>query len=971
MLVRRFFISLLLSCATPAFGAAIDMHHMNWTAREGAPQMVLTMTQTRDGWLWLGSNNGLFRFDGVRFERYAAPGGKLAATAIATLNAFDDALWIGYRYGGVSVLSGGALRHYNQHDGLPASAGVWGLERDGAGRMWAATTQGLFRLDGARWIAAGDAPATFFKTLIRDRAGNLWAQGNDGVYRLPAGVDAFAKAAPDSGTGVVFQAPDGNVWSWNAPRAVLRRLTTTAAAPRSWDIGGNVASLLVDSRGDAWVGRMNGLDYHTRRAVQHSGTEQGLSGAWVTAMFEDREGNVWVSTATGIDRFRSKRITTVPLAVVANVNPLATDADDGVWVGRFHYTPSAGGGHTIQPAWQGDPAGWHTDPYTIYRDPAGVMWMTTFRTLWRKQGARLQRLALPDGDGVIASMSSDDSGRLWVAMLSKGLYRLEPDGAWTSMSAATGLPDDTPSIMAGAPQRGLWLGYARSRLLHLQQGRWRSFGPDQGLNLGMLQAVHLKAEHVWAGGESGVALLQGGRFLPFCGAGGISFEGVTGIVELDNGDVWLNAVNGLFRVDAAEIARFQRDSGYRVHYERFDSLDGLAGNAPSRMPLPSMVQAADGQLWLSTTVGVFRLDPSLRPRTAPAAPVRILAIGQPGQLQTARDGLRLAQGSTAVQIDYTALALAMPERVAFRYRLEGVDRDWQLAGTRRTANYNNLGPGDFRFSVQATDYLGGWSGQQTTLAFGIEPSLTQSRWFKALCVALLLGACWLLYRWRLRTFAAGVAARLQERTSERERIARELHDTVLQSVQGMILHVHAAALELPAREPARIKIEQALQQADDALLEGRDRVRDLRSEEPDEQDLAAAIANAGNRLRMPDAPPLQLQVSGPPRALHPLVYEELLAIATEAIANAYRHTSAGSIHVQLHYDARELRLNIRDDGAGIPAEVLAAGGRSNHWGIRGMLERAEKIKARLKLHSAAGAGTEWRLTLAYQYAVCV
>lgn len=979
MLVRRFLLSLLLCYVTPAFAAAIDMHHMNWTAREGAPQMVLTMAQTRDGWLWLGSNNGLYRFDGVRFERYAPQGRKLPATAIATLKAFDDgALWIGYRYGGVSVLTGNTQHHYNERDGLPASAGVWGLERDGAQRLWAATTQGLFRLDGKRWVAAGGTPATSFKTLLRDRAGNLWAQGNDGVYQLPAGADAFEKAAPDSGTGVVLQAPDGTVWSWNAPRAVLRRLTgatdgADGAETRHWDISGNVASLLVDSRGDAWVGRMNGLDYHTQRAVQHSGPAQGLSGSWVTTMFEDREGNIWISTATGIDRFRRKRIFAVPIPVATNANPLATDADGGLWVGRFHYAPSGSDGYTIKPAWPGDSLGWHTDPTTVYRDPAGVIWMSTFRTLWRKQGSRLRQMPLTDGDGdgVIISMANDDNGRLWVAMMSKGLYRLEQDGAWRSMSAATGLPGDTPSVMAGAPQQGLWLGYSRGRVLQLQNQRWRRFGPEDGLNIGMTQAIHLKGEHVWVGGESGIALLHGERFLPFCGTGGVSFEGVTGIVELDNGDLWLNGVNGLFRVDAAEIARFKSSNGYRVHYERLDNLDGLAGNAQSRIPLPSMVQAADGQLWLTTAAGVFRVNPALRPESAPAAPVQILAVGQPGQLQPAQDGLRLAQGSTAIQIDYTALALAMPERVAFRYRLEGVDSDWQQAGTRRTAYYNNLGPGDFRFSVQATDYRGEWSGQATTLAFGIAPTMTQSRWFKALCMLLLLSGCWLLYRWRLRAFAAGVTARLQERTHERERIARELHDTVLQSVQGLILHVHAAALELPAREPARIRIEQALQQADDALLEGRDRVRDLRSGDADAQDLEAAISNAGSRLRMPDAPPLQMQVSGQPRKLHPLVYEEVLAIATEAIANAYRHTSAAAVQVQLHYDARELRLNISDDGAGIPAEVLAAGGRSNHWGIRGMLERAEKIKARLKLHSEAGAGTEWRLTLAYQYAVCV
>lgn len=963
----------------------IDMHHMSWTAREGAPQMVITMAQTPDGWLWLGSNSGLFRFDGVRFERYNVAGRQLAATGIATLSTFDDgALWIGYRYGGVSVLTSTSIRHYGDADGLPASGAVWGLERDGAGRLWAATGNGLFHLDGQRWRPASDTyavPVTTYKTLLRDRAGNLWAQGNAGVYQLPTGAQQFRKMTRDSGNGVVAQMPDDSVWSWDAPHGRLLRLTAPAdgTAPRRWNVSGDVASLLFDSRGDIWAGRMSGVEHHTRQGIRLSGPAQGLSGRWVAAMFEDREGNIWASTATGIDRFRRKRVAAVPIPVETDINPLAADAG-GVWVGRFHYAPLRDGGFSVQPAWRGSATGWDTDPSTLYADPTGVLWLSNYGELWQKAGARLRRIPLPRKDDIIASMASDSAGRLWASMIPRGLYRLDADRMWQAMETTAGIPGETPRVLASSAQQGLWLGYARSRAAQWLEGRWRQYGPADGLAVGMIEAIHLRGAHVWIGGENGIALHQGGKFVSVGGIDGAAFEGVSGMVELANGDLWLNAASGVFHIPAAEIARVVATPAYRVRYERLDSLDGLVGNAPVRMPVPSMIQAPDGQLWLATTTGVFRLDPSQQHKFGPAPAVQIRAAGQPGQLMPARDGLRLAPGSTALQIDYTALALAMPERVNFRYRLEGMEQQWQQAGTRRTAYYNNLEPGDYRFSVQATNYNGEWGAQASTLAFSIAPTIPQSRWFKVSCALLLLVACWLLYRWRLRSYAAEVAARLQERTRERERIARELHDTVLQSVQGLILHVHAAVLSLPTREPVRVKIEEALQQADDALLEGRDRVRDLRTGDADEQDLAAALCNAGSRLRTPQAAPLHMQVSGQPRKLHPLVYEEVLAIATEAIANAYRHASAGSagstggagsIQVQLHYDARELRLNIRDDGGGIPAEVLAAGGRNNHWGIRGMLERAEKIKARLKLHSEAGVGTEWRLTLAYQYAVCV
>jgi signal transduction histidine kinase/ligand-binding sensor domain-containing protein len=969
-------LSLLLACLAPALAPAhgatpIALHHMSWTAREGAPQMVITMTQTREGWLWLGGNNGLFRFDGVSFERYADPERPLPAAGIAIINAFDDgSLWIGYRYGGVSVLNQGRLRNYNERDGLPASTAVWGLERDGSGRMWAATAHGMFYLDRERWAAAGpdfSLPSTSYKTLMRDRYGALWAQGDEGVYKLPPGQRSFIKAAPDSGTGVLFDVPDGSVWSWNAPRSRLRRLTPAAngAAPRNWAIGGDVSSLLFDSAGDLWVGRLTGVEHHTVGGVQQSGPEQGLSGRWVTAMFEDREGNIWTSTTSGIDRFRPQRIAAVPIPAVTDINPLAAAVDGGVWVGRFHFSHLENPSLAVRSLWPGSAGAWGMDPVCVYVDPAGVLWLANYGELWRKSGQQLRRVALPAPvqGHTVASMALDAGGALWVAFMQQGLYRLDPHGEWRDMEAELGQLNEKARVVASSARQGLWLGYPRNRVLQFQDGRWRRYGSADGLRVGMVGTLHLKGAHVWVGGENGVALRQGNRFVAVDGIDGLRFEGVSGIVELDNGDLWLNAATGLFRIPAAEIAQLLAMPGYRVRYEHLNSLDGLSGSAPVRYPVPSLIEAANGHLWISTTAGVFRLDPSIPQKPGPAAPVLIRALGPPGQARQALGGMRLAADTTALQIDYTAVALAMPERVAFRYRLDGVDAGWQQVGARRAAYYNNLGPGAYHFSVQATNYNGDWSTQASTLDFSIAPTIPQSWWFKTGCAMLLLAACWLLYRRRMHNHALQVSGRLEERIRERERIARELHDTLLQSVQGMILHVHAAAMRLPQPEPARLMIEEALQQADDVLLEGRERVRDLRAGEVDEQDLAEALSVAGCRLQSPDAASLQVHVSGTVRKLHPLIYEEVMAIAGEAIANAYRHASANKTEVLLHYSARELRLNIRDDGPGIPADVIAAGGRRGHWGICGMYERAERIKASLILRSAPGAGTEWCLTL--------
>lgn len=967
--MRALVLSLLLAAVT-AFAAAapapIAMHHTSWTAREGAPPMVMTMAQTRDGWLWLGGGNGLYRFDGVRFEAYADPRHPLPSVAVGILNAFDDgSLWIGYRYGGVSVLSRGQLRNYSERDGLPLNSAVWGLEHDSSGRMWAASSSGMYYLDGERWHAASTdfgLPQAGFKTLMLDRQRNLWAQGDEGVYQMPSGEARFSKVGTQRGTGVVFQFPDDSVWSWDASHGVTRRLAPPAsgAPAQPLPLASDLASLLVDRRGGLWAGAVACLEYRMQSEIQRSCREQGLSGQWVAALFEDREGNIWASTSTGIDRFRHQRIAAVHFPDEDVSSPLVADADGGVWVASIYFPRRQRGSLAHRPFVIPRESG----PTASYRDPAGVLWFGGDSRIWRRSGQQMRMIPGPEKMdlGWSLNLASDDAGALWT-LWPRGLLRLGADDRWQNMQADTGWANEIPRVLDSSPAQGLWLGYARSRVLQLQGGRWYRYGPSEGLNVGMVEALHIRGQHVWVGGEKGTALRQAGRFITLAGADGRAFDGISGIVEMDNGDLWLDSGAGLVRVPASEIAQLIAVPGYRVRYELLDNLDGLSGNTPLRYPQPSMVQTTDQQLWLSTNSGIFQLDTAERAPPQPAATVLIRSLGAPGQPGVAQSGMRLAQGTTALQIDYTALALAMPERVAFRYRLDGVDKQWQQVGTRRTAYYNNLGPGNYRFHVEATNYAGEWAEQPTTLDFSIAPTVLQSWWFKTLCGVVLLAACWWLYRRRIRNFAAQAVARLEERIQERERIARELHDTLLQSVQALVLHVHAATLKLPAPDPARVMIEQALLQADDVMAEGRERVRDLRDHDRAPQNFEEAIRAVGIRLGAAGTAPLQVLTDGEVRQLHPVIYQEVLSIVSEAVANAYRHANASRIEVRVRYRAAQLRITVTDDGAGIPADVMAAGGRSNHWGICGMRERAVRIKARLVLRSEPGAGTVWRLTL--------
>ncbi|NYE59457.1 signal transduction histidine kinase/ligand-binding sensor domain-containing protein [Duganella sp. 1224] len=941
---------------------AINLHHSSWTARDGAPAMVLSMAQGADGWLWLASPTGLYRFDGVQFEQFTPANGPLLSRNVSVVSAGDDgALWIGYRSGGVSRLHNGHVRNYGQQDGLPKRA-VWGVERDGGGRVWAATALGMYYLDRERWQAAApswDLPAGLYKTLMRDRHGVLWAQGDAGVYFLPQKASRFTRAEVDSGAGVLFDLGGDGVVSWNAAQARFHRLDgrPRPALAQLWQRMGDPSSLLFDRHQGLWIGLQEGVEYRGAHGRGYTTIAHGLSGRYVTALFEDQEGNVWAATSGGIDRFSRRRVTRIEIPAADISGALLADERGGVWLGRLHLGAGDDGQIRITPLWPATQQGWASVLYSYTRGADGVLWGATYRALRRIQGRQVRDIALPpEATGVVMPLlAADRDGSLLVSLRQHGMYRLRPPDDWHKIHPLTGV-----LCLARSDAAGLWLTNEDGSATHADGATWRRYGAAEGLALGLLLGLHLHGPHVWVGGETGVALLAGERFRPLRGVGGEAFEGTSGIVEQDDGAVWLNATAGLFRIPAAEVARFRQAPDYPVRYERLDQLDGLEGLAPRRPSTQSLARAADGRLWVVRSAGLYLLDPAARLPAAPALPVIIKTAGAPGAGVAAVVPARFAAGTASLQIDYTVPALAMPERVRFRYRLD--DGDWQEVGGRRSAYFSNLGAGDYRFEVAASDYLGNWPDGASVLRFSIAPSPTETWWFRALCAAALLAAAWLAYRWHIGRVRRQLAGRLQERVGERERIARELHDTLLQSVQGLILHVHAAAVRLPDNDSTRQALESALRQADDVVDEGRGRIRDLRGEDAGKLSFADAVLAAATRLRAYDGPPVQLRIEGTARPLDPTMQEEALAIISEAIGNAYRHAGARSIVVVLHYGIRELRCTVRDDGAGIPLEIVRDGGRANHWGMRGMHERAGRIKARLALRSGAD-GTEWQLAL--------
>ncbi len=489
--------------------------------------------------------------------------------------------------------------------------------------------------------------------------------------------------------------------------------------------------------------------------------------------------------------------------------------------------------------------------------------------------------------------------------------------------------------------------------------RIETFDANHGLLVGPVTALLHHQDLLLVAGEAGLAARLGnGRFMPVNTDMAGVLEGITGMVADAHGHLWLNGSRGLVRLGSDQLRRALR-TGQPVTPRLFDAVDGMPGIALQSGPIPTAVLADDGLLWLATNQGLAWLDTTRSHVNTMAPSVRIGDVLHGSEQQPLRDGLRLPAGTSQLQIDYVALSLARPERNRYRYRLSGVDDGWQDAGSSTRAYYTNLAPGNYRFEVEAANEDGIWSTAPASRSFRIAPTFIQTVWFKLLCTAAVLALLVLAVRIRSGQLAALFRARLQERNGERERIARDLHDTLLQGSQGLILRLHAISQSPQTPEPVRSQLESAMQLAERNLAEGRERVNALREGPFAGRDLASALADVHAEYAGHGTNPLRLTVEGTPPPLQADAAEEVFLIGREAIRNALRHANASAIEVELSYGTRCFLLHVRDDGVGIADENAGHG----HWGLQGMRERAQRLGAELQLWTRPGLGTEVALAV--------
>lgn len=938
-----------------------DMKHVGWSMENGAPSRIGALGQSRDGYLWIGSVEGLFRFDGRGFEQIRPERPRAGPFVVsAILGARNGDLWVGLaRSGGVALYRGGRLIDAAMPN---PSREVTGIAETPDGAIWVArggrNTQTLARYFKGRWQEIGrdwGLPDLRIWQLYVSRDGTLWAVVGGTIVRLPAGAHRFA----DTGVIVMWRASiasDGAGRMWvsdgDGPRP-LQQATHARTYPSSGRPPESVLSTKIafDPAGRLWGTTVtSGLfRIDAPGAVPHRpkgfGVADGLTSDHARSIFVDREGNLWVGTELGLDMLRPASVTVEPAIPPNSPESYHIAAVDGTV-----YITDIDTLYRVRPRGPVEIVQHFTAiPSAMCAGRDKTLWITFRDHALRFSSKGVERFAKPVSS-TYYGCAEDAAGRLWLPAADDGLMWRDAQSwkTWPGLRPGVGVPGDAAILPDGAAAI-----LFRTKPPVFPAAPFMALS-SAGLGVGNVEGLLPTSSRLIVSGANGMAAVVGSEVRMLDARRYPWLASVNGLVETPAGDIWTVGDAGIVRMRSAALdAAFARP-GAPLPHRVYDFNDGVNSFAQKGAGM-QVAAGADGRVWFLTRRNVLTIDPARLTHNLLPPSVLIRAVRASGTQYRDPVALTLRAGTTGVSIDFTATSLVVPSRVRFRYRLEGVDKDWVEASSRRSADYADLGPGTYRFRVIASNNDGVWNDQGAALTFRIPPTFVQTWPFR---VAALIGfglLLWLLYSLRLRQVAQRINERFEARSAERDRIARELHDTLLQGVQGLIMRVHAIAERLPHDDPTRSAIDKTLDRAEDLMVEGRNRVHDLRT--PGRQKLADLLATLVASQPFDPAVSVVCETSGTPRSIYGPIVDEIGQIAREALFNAARHAQARRVVVHTLYARRTVRVSITDDGIGIDPDRAAAAGRTGHYGLIGMRERALRIGATLSVTGGVGGGT--------------
>ncbi len=959
---------LLAEGQTAGLDSLRDLSEFNgqvWVTENGLPQnTVHAITQAKSGYIWIATEEGLARFDGIKFtvfDKQNTP--ELKSNDIRVL--LEDrrgALWIGTADGLVELRDSN-FTAFTTQQGLPANV-INALSEDLDGSLWVATAAGVVRFGEGVFKAfdQDEFPRDGVDALFVDQQGALWIGSSDGLACYKSGkVTKYTRqdGLVDNNVVSIDQDLDGHVWIGTANG--LNRLdgdqfltyTTRDGLPNN-----RITSLKTDREGSIWIGTGGGLSRFTEGHLSNFRAGDRLANEIILSIFEDREGSLWIGTESdGLSLLKDKKFTTYTSreGLASDlIKSIYEDGQNNIWIG------TNGGGLNLLK--EGKVTTYTTTDglssnviLALFGDDHGNLWVGTPDGLNRFKDGKFKTLTSADGlaNDFVRSIYADRSGNLWIGTRG-GLTRLTGEH-FNTYTIAEGLPNDFVGTIYQDSQGNIWIG-TLGGLTRFRDEKFTNYTTRDGLSSDVVISLHEDAEGALWIGTSGGGLdrLKQGKFTSYTTRNGLPDDVIYSILEDRQNSLWLSSNRGVFRLNKKELDDFANGTLGAVTPVLYGPADGMVTRECSGGGHPAGWRSADGKLWFSTIKGVAMIDPEKIKLNGQPPQVAIEEIRADDQSISPAQTVELSPGKSRLDFYYTALSFVAPEKVRFKYKLEGFDRDWVDGGTRRVAYYTNLRPGHYKFRVIASNNDGVWSPTGANFDLYLKPHFYQTYWFYALGAFMVALIVWQLYRFRLKHVESQFAAVL----AERNRIAREIHDNLAQEMLGISVQLEVVARTMPASaELARTHLDRVRMLVRHGIAEARRYVWDLRSQALDTNDLPAALSDTARRLTTETAVRAKVEVSGTFRPLSPLIEGNLLRIGQEAINNAVRHAEAQNILINLRFDASRVQLSVQDDGRGFNYQE-SKNGEGKHFGLVSMQERVVRIGGSLKVDSRAGEGTE-------------
>jgi ligand-binding sensor domain-containing protein/signal transduction histidine kinase len=943
-----------------------QLSHDVWLTENGLPQnTVHSIAQTPDGYVWIGTEEGLARFDGIRFtvfDKQKIP--ELKSNYIrALLVDKQGALWIGTAEGLVRMQDG-KFTTFTTGEGLPGNT-IQALCEDRKGNLWIATANGLglFK-EGAvvacttkqKWIGGS------IQALFEDAEGALWIATPYGLGKLKDDKSSnytVRDGLASNSVRSIQQDQAGRLWfgtlggltSFDGER--FTNYTTRDGLPND-----RIISLHAEKDGSLIIGTAGGLCRFSGQSFSGFNSADGLSTSTILALLEDLEGNLWVGTESGgLSLLKDTKFTTYTTRNgLSNdlVKSIHQDGTGKTWIG------TDGGGLNML----------KDGKVTVYTtrdglssnvvaalcsDASGNLWAGTPEGLNRFSQGKFTVFTAADGlaNNDVRSIFADRQGNLWIGTRG-GLTRMK-NAVFKTYTEVDGLPNDLVATIYEDSKGSLWIG-TFGGLTRFNNEEFSSLTTKDGLSSDLVISVYEDAQGtLWIGTNGGgLNRLKDGHLTAYTTTNGLLDDVVYRIMEDDRNNLWLSCRKGVFHASKKELDDFARGTIGAIAPVAYGTADGMMTRECSGGGDPAGWRGSDGTFWFPTIKGVATIDPQKIRTNAQPPPVAIEEIRVDEQSIAPREKLELPAGNSRLEFYYTAPSFVAPDKVRFKYKLEGFDSDWVDGANRRIAYYTNLRPGSYTFRVIACNNDGVWNETGAALGFYLKPYFYQTYWFYALVLLVLAMLAWLLYQFRVRSMKAQFAAVLAERT----RIAREIHDNLAQEMAGISVQLEVVARTMPpGAERAKAQLDRVRMLVRHGIAEARRYVWELRSPALQHNDLPTALSETARRLTADTSVEAQVQVSGTFRPLSQVVEDNLLRIGQEAINNAVKHAQARQIFVSLIFDEGHVQLQVLDDGCGFDSQA-ADNAANGHFGLVGMRERVEQIGGTLSINSRNGSGTE-------------